>query len=124
MKFRFYVLLFLSLFLLNLPACKEKDDTNKVFIIGKSSFHQSKVIEAPRALLQLVMMNTLSRGQKSALKILNENTETSEFYLDQVSLGLQIEAEAGITQKLSLGASGGFELNFLRLPAADSESLN
>lgn len=95
-----------------------------MFIIGKSHSHQSKVIEAPRALLQLVMMNTLFRGQKSALRILNENLETNEFHLDQVSLGLEIEAEAGITQKLNLGASGGFELNFSRLPALESESLN
>jgi hypothetical protein len=113
-KAKMLAIVALASFALN--NCKEKNDPNKVLIIGTDKNGNEKVFRAPEALFHGIFQNVAERTERSTLKALNKNPDDPKFNLSRVSVGLKIEAEGGISNVMSLGGEAAFELRFEPLP--------
>lgn len=86
-----------------------------IYIISKAANNQGK-IEVPSEKFQAVLAHTVLRSHRSALEVLNLDSQDSDFTLTRMSLGLELESKVGIKNIAEISQETAFELRFERLP--------
>lgn len=106
---------FVLICLLFNAGCFYENTGEMIYIISKAANSNGK-IEVPSEKFQAVLAHTVFRSNRSALDVLNQQTQDSEFKLTRMSLGLELEAKIGIQNVAEISKECAFEMRFERLP--------
>jgi hypothetical protein len=103
--------------LLSNSGCLLTDTGKYIYILSKSSNSLEKRTAMPERKFQAALMHTVERAHHSTLDVLNQNDADKSLKLSRVTLGLELEVEAGIRPIGKIGGEAAFELRFEHLPS-------
>ncbi|MGZ3774439.1 MAG: hypothetical protein ACXVCY_19480 [Pseudobdellovibrionaceae bacterium] len=105
----------LVLFFLASSGCKFKENSEVLYILSKVAGGEKKTAVSEEK-FQGILAQTVFRSHRSTLEVLSQKEE-KDIHLSRVTLGLELEAEAGIGNIMKLAGETAFELRFEKLPA-------
>jgi len=98
-----------------LSGCEDRDAL-PLQIVGVNRAGASEVLPVSGKLLLRGMNTALKRVDQSTLSLIDESQADSSYELTRVTVGLQVEAEAGVEGVLDGAVEGALELRYEPLP--------
>lgn len=110
-----FLFIFITMMFFNI-GCFYDSSGKMIYIVSKTLGSKEK-LAVPDKKFQAILSQAVFRANRSTLDVLNQQSDSNELRLTRMSLGLELELEAGIKNVADVAAESTFELRFERLPA-------
>ena len=110
---------FIALFLaLGASACQSPEDSGPLQIVGRNRVGDEVRLPLASRVAASQLSRSLRKLDRSTASLLSTGEVSGGFELKRVTVGLELELEAGLANVLELGGEGVIELRYERLPIA------